>query len=298
MAHDVWNTKELGNMSHHEKLSLFIISSYTNYPIPPSLDEKLSKPHRLTFYFFVYRIEGSSKHSVDFTDITVNPGQLLFLLPHQIHIFPPKDFSGIWFKMAINDQSLAQLPVSFPFLLNPLSNQVIDISIENENRVKGCFSALEELLHKTSDKNPALINSYLTSLLTELDLLYFKKSGNENPNNINLSLFAKFNILINEKFKTQPSIFTIASELNISETKLYSVVKTSAGISPKEYLLNRIILEAKRCLFYNELTPKELSYHLGFEDPNYFFRIFKKYNGKSITRFLEELKEISFKIQE
>lgn len=295
MGQDVWNTKELGYMSQHEKLNFFIISSYLDYPIAPSLDEKLQKPHRLAFYFFVYRIEGPTKHSVDFSDITVNPGQLLFLLPHQIHVFPPKDFSGIWFKLAINEDSLGQLPAAYAFLSNPLNNQLIDIDAGNENRVKGCFSALEELVHKTKEKNPALIKSYLHSLLTELNLQYFKKMEDEGHQKAALPVFTKFNIIVNERFKTQPAISAIASDLNISESKLYSIVKSATGISPKEYLLQRVILEAKRCLFYNEFTPKELSYHLGFEDPNYFFRIFKKYNGKSITHFC---KEISFKIQE
>jgi len=299
MAHKVWNTNELRNRSQHDKVDLFIISPGIDYPIPVALDEKLQKPHRLTFYFFVYRIEGTTRHSVDFNDITVKPGELLFLLPHQIHMFPPKDFSGVWFKMAITENTLAQLPASFPFLLNPLNNnQVIDIGIQNENRIKACFAALEQIVHGPGEGNQALIIAYLSTLLTELDLLYFKNSKVKNLIKANLSVFTRFKLIINEQFKSHPSILYIASELHISESKLYSIVKSMTGVSPKEYFLNHVMLEARRCLFYKEFSPKELSYHLGFNDPGYFFRIFKKYNKRSITRFQQDLEEMSLKIQE
>src|SRR5260370_9936614 len=224
MANSIWNTNELGNMSHHEKMKLFVISSGHDYFIPPALDEKFQKAHRLMFYLFVYRLKGNSKHSIDFMDITVNPSQLLFLLPHQVHVFPPKDASGEWFKMAIAEDTLAQLPTSFPFLLNPFNNQLININISIETRIKSCFNALLEIVHETEEKNQTLIISYLNTLLTELNLLYFKNSGENNQIN-DLSIFTRFKMIVDENLTAHPSIPFMASELNISEDKLYATVK-------------------------------------------------------------------------
>jgi len=195
--------------------------------------------------------------------------------------------------MVISEDTLVQLRTTFSFLINPFSQPLIDIDADEEKRIIACFSALEEIVHKSRDKSQALINSYLNTLLTELDILYYKKQVTDIlPGD--LSVFTRFKIFINDRFRSQPSIPAIASELHISEAKLYSIVKSVTGNSPKEYLLNRIIVEAKRCLFYKEFSPKELSYHLGFNEPNYFFRIFKKYSGKSITRFMTDLDEMSF----
>jgi AraC family transcriptional regulator, transcriptional activator of pobA len=286
----------LEHLSQHEKIDMFIISSNLDFILPPFLDDKLQKPHRMTFYLFDYRLEGTVTHNVDFKDVTVNAGQMLFLQPHQVHSFPPKNPGGTWFKLAISEDTLIQLRTTFIFLLNPFNISLIHIDPTHEQRIIGCFRALEEIIHHSEDKSQALVHSYLNTLLTELDLLYFKNQSVNIPPT-DLSVFTRFKILINETFKSQPTIPSIASELNISETKLYSIVKSITGNSPKEYLINRIIVEAKRCLFYREFPPKELSYYLGFKEPNYFFRIFKKYNRKSITHFMMDLEEMPFAIQ-
>ena len=57
-----------------------------------------------------------------------------------------------------------------------------------------------------------------------------------------------------------------------------------------QFLRYRLILEAKRRLYYAESTSiKELSYDLGFNDPEYFSRLFKKQTGKTISSFLQDL---------
>jgi len=52
---------------------------------------------------------------------------------------------------------------------------------------------------------------------------------------------------------------------------------------------NRLILEAKRRLYYSESSIKELAFDLGFNDPEYFSRLFKKVTGKTITMFVQDL---------
>jgi AraC family transcriptional regulator, transcriptional activator of pobA len=47
------------------------------------------------------------------------------------------------------------------------------------------------------------------------------------------------------------------------------------------------MIEAQRKLQYSHLSVKELAYELGFNDPDYFSRFFKKCTGKSVSEFLE-----------
>ena len=54
---------------------------------------------------------------------------------------------------------------------------------------------------------------------------------------------------------------------------------------PTEIVRDRIILEAKRQLRYSEKAIKEIAYDLGFEDPTYFNRIFKKAESVSPKQY-------------
>jgi methylphosphotriester-DNA--protein-cysteine methyltransferase len=71
-------------------------------------------------------------------------------------------------------------------------------------------------------------------------------------------------------------------ELGVTTNGLYQIVKHYCGVSPKEYITNRIILEAKRRVYYAEsVSAKQLEFELGFNDPDYFSRLFKKNNGQN-----------------
>ena len=49
--------------------------------------------------------------------------------------------------------------------------------------------------------------------------------------------------------------------------------------SPNDIIKNRIVLEAKRLLYYTDLTVKEIAYQLGYDDPAYFNRLFARKEG-------------------
>ena len=67
--------------------------------------------------------------------------------------------------------------------------------------------------------------------------------------------------------------------MNISTKTLYNNVMEVAHITPLQMIDNRIILESKRMLKYTGLRVTEIAYQLGFNDPSYFVKFFKKQTG-------------------
>ena len=49
------------------------------------------------------------------------------------------------------------------------------------------------------------------------------------------------------------------------------------------------MLEAKRLLLHSEISVAEIADHLGFEDPAYFSRCFKKHTSRSPIDFRQSL---------
>lgn len=79
----------LQNVTQHNKLTIRV-SSNNSVQLPKEVSQKLLKPHRKQRYFFVFIIKGQSTHSVDLHETTIAAGQILFVLPHQIHLLPTK----------------------------------------------------------------------------------------------------------------------------------------------------------------------------------------------------------------
>jgi AraC family transcriptional activator of pobA len=262
--------------------------------IPPDILEKLLKPHKLTHYCFVFLDQGTETYKIDLQDITISDGQMVFGLPNQVFCNPPKGAHNLNYKAAFDENLLALLPNSFPFLLDPLNSNTITFTPDAKGRVKSIFSHLFQLLHNTKEPGDTeIILAYMNTLLTEFNSAYFEQGGHDNLPNPKLSKYIAFKLAVETHLTEQHDVHTIAEKLAMTTSSLYGVVKEFSGVSPKEWMTNRLMLEAQRKLQYTTLSVKELAYELGFNDPDYFSRLFKKSTGKSVSSFLADHHDLS-----
>ena len=85
--------------------------------------------------------------------------------------------------------------------------------------------------------------------------------------------YIKKNIHENLKLKD------LSDKACMSTTSFYRYFKRELGMSPIEYILNEKIKYAKKLLSNPNIHVNEVSYATGFEDCNYFIRLFKKHEG-------------------
>ncbi len=277
----------------NDKLSIKIISNNNPYP-SVDIEQKLLQPRRLTSYFIVLIDSGSITYNLDLQDITLTEGHLLFAMPNQVFTPPSKTVDLKYFKVLFDENTLALLPQQFPFLVNPLNSQTIIFDNVNRERVRKIFEILNQILHIDKDPTDTEITlAYLNLLLAELNSAYFKNKEPINSLNTNLSKFIEFKLMVETHLTEQPSVNTIADKLALTTNSLYRIVKEYSGVSPKDFFTNRLMIEAQRKLLYSPLSVKELAYELGFNDPDYFSRFFKKCTGKSVSEFLEAQQDSS-----
>lgn len=243
--------------------------------------------HRKSYYFFLFMIDGLSQHGVDLREFEITNNELLFILPHQIHKLPTENQGRKYFKIGFDEDCLSLLPKYYPFLIDPYNNQKIGFSQSAATRVKSIFVSLRGLL-STPDTDYELILAHLNSLLAEINATYF--STDKNPANDKLSKYLSFKLFVENNFTAHIAVTDIAEKLALNPNALYKIVRHYSGYSPKEFITNRLILEAKRRLYYSESPSiKELAYSLGFNDPEYFSRLFKKVTGTAIGTFVQDL---------
>jgi AraC-like DNA-binding protein len=67
----------------------------------------------------------------------------------------------------------------------------------------------------------------------------------------------------------------ICKIIGISRIQLYRKVKALLGCSITDYILNRRLKKAKYLLNNESFTISEITYMVGFSNPNYFSTVFK-----------------------
>lgn len=280
-------TNKKSERLQNDKLKIRINSNENPY-ISDDIQQKALQPRRLTSYFVVFIVSGSITYKLDLQDFTLTDGDLLFAMPNQIFELPTKTDHLTYFKVLFDENTLALLPQHFPFLVNPLQSQTIPFDDTSRERVRTVFEILNQILHV--DKPPTdteVTLAYLNLLLSELNSAYFKNNEPIPILNANLSKFMEFKLVVETHLTEQPSINTIAEKLALTTNSLYRLVKEHSGKSPKDFMRNRLIIEAQQKLRYSTLSVKELAYELGFNDPDYFSRFFKKCTGKNVSEFIQ-----------
>jgi AraC family transcriptional activator of pobA len=89
-------------------------------------------------------------------------------------------------------------------------------------------------------------------------------------------LVARFNELIESRYRDSEPVATYVTVLNVSESRLRNACLAMTGQTPMQLVHARILLEAKRQLLYTDNPVRKIAYELGFEDAAYFTRFFTR----------------------
>ncbi len=93
---------------------------------------------------------------------------------------------------------------------------------------------------------------------------------------VQIETIRQFNFLVDMHFREKHKVKDYAELLFKSPKTLSNLFATYNQKSPQQIIKERIVLEAKRLLHFTDKQTQEIAYELGFEDPAYFSRYFKK----------------------
>lgn len=141
-------------------------------------------------------------------------------------------------------------------------------------QIKQEFQSIE------SAKNQSLNMLFLLILITLRRRLDAARLS-EVPENSQTKILARFKTLIEQHYQEHLSVADYAKKLHISTSTLNRACQKGLKASAKTLVNARVISEAKRMLLYTRKPADQVAYSLGFKDPAYFSRYFKKEVGHS-----------------
>lgn len=255
--------------------------------LAPDEAARLAPAHRLPYYLFLFVWQGSAEVNIDMESTQVGARELSFYLPHQVRSLATQMHGQVYYKLGLPEDLLARMPRRYPFLLNPLARHKVRFDESAAGRMLALFELLKSLLGD-SNAEPELILAHLNSLLTEINVAYF--SAAEPGASALPPKYLQFLAFVEGNLTEHPSVQRVADELALSTDALYQLIKRQTGLPPKDFMTRRLMLEARRRLYFESgLSVKELAFGLGFSDPNYFSRLFKKTTGQTVGAFLKDL---------
>ncbi len=190
---------------------------------------------------------------------------------------------GFKFVEAIkNDENLSHTAV---ILLTALA--------ENENRIKGYKVGVDGYLVKPFD--PALLKSRIENVIKIRFDLKQKFSGEAESDimtlahsQIDIDLISKIKKIIESNINL-PELTSsfISTEMAMSTSKLYRKIKELTNLSPNEFIRTIRLKKSAELLKSKKYNVSEVSDLVGFNDPLYFSRVFKKQFGYSPSELLK-----------
>ncbi|AOT71261.1 response regulator transcription factor [Geosporobacter ferrireducens] len=141
-----------------------------------------------------------------------------------------------------------------------------------------------ENVHKAIDNTQEFhdIQRYMEKLVQDMiDIIAHHKQDR------NQKMIESVKGYIEENYKENISLKQAADFIGISSYYLSKCFKKEEGINFKEYLIKVRMKKAKYLMREENKTVQEAAYEVGYPDPSYFSKAFKKYVGISPTKFMD-----------
>jgi AraC-like DNA-binding protein len=176
------------------------------------------------------------------------------------------------------------------------TNEALHLSPSEKETMWSLYHKMEKEYHNNQDEfSKSIILSHLDSMLKYAQRFYKRQFIDRKV--LTGATITRFNNLLNSYFNgdaaTQnglPTVNALAEQLNYSPKYLSDLLKHETGKSAMELVHLYVIAEAKNLLMEGNQSISEIAYRLGFENPPYFSRLFKKEVGMSPKDFKSHLR--------
>lgn len=258
---------------------------------------KTEQPHRHSYYEICIFDNGAGNHMIDFKSFPIKSNSVHFLTPGQVHLISREKnyhgfllvFSREFYSIGIQDEDLL---MNLPFFNNNTAEPILNLGNEDFLELLDIIEHLRRDYERDSEIREDVLRSYLHIFLLKCRYFfnrnYFDKDIIKDPTFIKVNKFRK---LVEQKFREIHLVKEYADLLNESPAHLNKVVKSITGVNASDFIIQRIVLEAKRLLIYTDLSNKEISFKMNYDDPSYFSRLFRKKVGTSPSEFRQQMKQ-------
>lgn len=236
------------------------------------------KAHQKNHFVVSYALKGSFKSYIDFKETTVYAGDVALVNPNQIHFVRPVDNRVIKVIIIAFNRAFfnrLNLDARVKVVSNDAHENLIIHSQQYDTDVMPLLMRAVFSEYQTTQRTTPSLISLMSLLVTRI--CDHTKSRKEVPRGN--FIYYSFLKLLDDMVATTHRVSHYAEALHISEKSLNRACQAVAQSAAQAIIHQKVLVEAKRQLMYDQSSAKEIAYSVGFADPVQFSKFFKQHNG-------------------
>lgn len=232
-----------------------------------------------SYYLLVYCTKGNGIVQIINEQIPVS-GEQFFIIPkgEAFKYYSVLNVNSHFLIARFDGRKARQLGKEFALVRN-LIPSVNNMVANREMLFDEIFNNLSKGFH---DENLEYINFCFGHLLATF--IYANKTSDDIADESRPAVRKAINFL-GKHLDKKISLNKLAQEVGYSPTYLSTIFKKETNYSPISYFSHLKILKACEFLDYTNMKIKEISFNLGYSDPYYFTKDFKKKMGMSPRQY-------------
>lgn len=232
----------------------------------------------------IYCTRGSGWFKIDDQIYEVSENQFVILpanIPHRYGASERDPWSIYWIHFKGYKSAL----------FAEMYGKTISISPADNSRIDERFKLFEEIYNVLLESHEEKMLQYSNFCLAYFlgSISYIEAYRNSNTRNkYGTSLINLATHYMNENIEKKLKLNDIADHFGYSASYFYRLFYKNMGIPPIEYFNQLKIQRSCHHLLNSAMHVNQIAVKVGFDDPYYFSRMFKKHTGMSPTQYREQ----------
>ena len=236
---------------------------------------------RLGFELIVAVESGVTEHDVDFTTYSLAAGHVLWVHAGQVQE---------WGDIHAIEGVMCMFPTR---TITPVDSDVIGIHggwrrshwAPSDGRFTRDFRTILDMQSRVAGS--AFGDTILAHLLSATVLAMATTADDPQRSVLGDDRVRQFRNDVDTHYLTDRSVSSYARRLACSERSLHRLVTAGTGLTPRQVIEQRIVLEAQRMLVHQDSPVASISRALGYDDQSNFATMFKRVAGETPSKFRE-----------
>ncbi len=266
--------------------------SFALVNIDAVMTQRLLQPHRNAFFQILIIEQGQGRVMVDFEEYEINAPTICFIFPQQICSFSFDGavkgeavmFDHTIFCSEILATELKEYNVDLHKRVNVINYSAANLAQFEE------ITSIKEHIKRTQEpyNNIRKIEiKFLTKIIILKTIDSIASDSFKGVKDRELELFMEFRRIVDSDFRHERKVQSYCDRLGISAKRLNLLCKRYGNNTALELIHERLSLEIKKLLIYEEIPLKEIAYSLGFDSQS----ALNKYIGQKYGCTPTELKK-------